>query len=319
MPYDFTGGVNRADMPHNHLPIDDPAHLDRRLGTSMGLNLGVTVVEVVGGVLSGSLGLLADAVHNLSDVAALGLAIVARRLGRRPASYRYTYGLKRTEVLAAMLNALVLTVITVFIVREAIARLLHPSPLQVNLMLPVAMLALLANLGSVLLLRGHDRHDLNVRGAFLHLMQDALSSLVVVIAALLVRTRIGPYVDPIAALLIGFGVACSAVSIVWQASRTLVEATPHGFDLETMVRDVERQFRLVRMHHVHVWEVGPGQTALTAHLSVPDMDVMQAETLAGEIRVFLAEHWRIEHATLEPEVNGCGSVATLGEWKMTSH
>ena len=145
-------------------------------------------------------------------------------MGRRPASYRYTYGLKRTEVLAAMLNALVLAVITVFIVREAIARLLHPSPLLANVMLPVAILALLANLGSVLLLRRHDRHDLNVRSAFLHLLQDTLSSLVVVIAALLVRTRIGPYVDPIAALLIGFGVARSAVSIVWQATGTLVEA-----------------------------------------------------------------------------------------------
>lgn len=306
-------------MPHIHVPMDDPRHLDRRLWLSMGLNLSVTAAEVVGGVLSGSLGLLADAVHNLSDVATLGLAIVARRLGRRPASYRDTYGLKQTEVLVAILNALVLAVITIFVAREAIARLLHPSPVQANVMLPVAMLALLANLGSVLLLRGHDRHDLNVRSAFLHLMQDALCSLAVVIAALLAHLRIGPYLDPLAALLVGIGIARSAVSIVWQATGTLVEAAPIGFDLETMVRDIERQFRPVRMHHVHVWEVGPGQTALTAHLSVPDMGVMQAETLAREIRAVLAERWRVEHATLEPEVNGCGSVATLGQWKTTLH
>ena len=306
-------------MPHIHVPLDDPKHIDRRLWLSMGLNLSMTVAEVVGGVLSGSLGLLADAVHNLSDVATLGLAIAARRLGRRPASYRYTYGLKRAEVLAAILNALVLAVITIFVTREAIARLLHPSPVQAKVMLPVAILALLANLGSVLLLRRHDKHDLNVRGAFLHLMQDALSSLVVVIAALLAHLRIGPYMDPLAALLIGVGIAHSAVSIVWQATGTLVEAVPIGFDLETMVRDIEQQFRPVRMHHVHVWEVGPGQTALTAHLSVPDMGVTQAETLAREIRAVLAQRWRIQHVTLEPEVNGCGSVATLGQWETTLH
>jgi cobalt-zinc-cadmium efflux system protein len=304
-------------MPHSHHNIKDNRSLDRRLWVSMGLNFIVTVVEIVGGVLSGSLGLLADAIHNLSDVAALGLAIVARVLGRRPATYRFTYGLKRTEVLAAVLNALVLGVITIFIGHEAIIRLLHPHSLSPRLMLPVALVAFVANLGSVFLLREHDGDDLNVRSAFLHLVQDALSSLVVVVAALFVHSRLGLYLDPIAALIIGLGVAWSAGSIIWQATGTLIEATPGGFDLEEMVWGVEQQFDPVRMHHVHVWEIGPGQTALTAHLAVPEMGVMQAESLASEIRTFLAEHWHIQHATLEPEVNGCGSVATLGEWKTT--
>jgi cobalt-zinc-cadmium efflux system protein len=306
-------------MLHRHDNNRETISLDRRLWISMGLNLGITAVEVIGGLLSGSLGLLADAVHNLSDVAALGLAIAARGLGRRPATYRYTYGLKRVEILAAAINALVLGVITIFIAHEAITRLLHPLSLSPRLMLPVALVALLANLGSVLLLRDHEGEDLNVRSAFLHLVQDALSSLVVVVAALLAQSRFGPYMDPIAALLIGLGVAWSAISIIRQAIGTLVEATPAGFKLDKMVEAVERQFYPARMHHVHVWEVGPGQTALTAHLSVPEMGVMEAEILASEIRAFLAEHWRIQHVTLEPEVSGCGSLATLGEWKTTEH
>jgi cobalt-zinc-cadmium efflux system protein len=285
----------------------------------MGLNLTVTVVEIIGGVLSGSLGLLADAVHNLSDVVALGLAIVARTLGRRPATHRFTYGLKRSEVLAAVLNALVLGVITIFIAHEALTRLLHPVALSSRVMLPVALVALFANLGSVFLLRRHDGADLNVRSAFLHLMQDALSSLVVVVAALLARSRFGPYLDPIAALVIGLGVSWSAGSIIWQATGTLIEAAPDGFDLEKMVREVEQEFVPVRVHHVHVWEVGPGQTALTAHLTVPEMGVMRAEVIASEIRKFLQEHWQIQHATLEPEVNGCGNEDMLGMWNVSSH
>lgn len=306
-------------MPHTHHHIQARNSLDRRLWISMGLNLTVTIAEIIGGVLSGSLGLLADAVHNLSDVAALGLAIAARALGRRPATHRFTYGLKRTEILAAVLNALVLGVITIFIAREAITRLLHPLRVPSSVMLPVALVALLANLGSVFLLHEHGEDDLNVRSAFLHLLQDALSSLVVVVAALLAQTRSGPYLDPIAALLIGIGVAWSAASIIWQATGTLVEATPAGFELERMVQEVEQEFAPVRIHHVHVWEVGPGQTALTAHLSVPEMGVVEAEILAKDIRTFLEEHWRIQHATLEPEVNGCGKADTLGQWKTISH
>jgi cobalt-zinc-cadmium efflux system protein len=233
-------------MTYTHHHTEDRQSLNRRLWISLGLNLTVTVVEIIGGVLSGSLGLLADAVHNLSDVAALGLAIVARALGRRPATHRFTYGLKRAEVLAAVLNALVLGVITIFIAHEAITRLLHPVSLSSRVMLPVALVALLANLGSVFLLREHDRDDLNVRSAFLHLVQDSLSSLIVVVAALFAHSRFGLYLDPIAALVIGLGVAWSAASIIWQATGTLIEATPGGFDLEKMVLGVAQQFAPVR-------------------------------------------------------------------------
>jgi len=290
------------------------ASLDRRLWASAALNAAITAAELVGGLASGSLALLADAAHNLSDVTALVLAIVARRLGRRPPTPRHTYGLKRVEVLAALANALTLLVITFFIGREALHRLLRPSPVAGGTMLAVALVAVVANAGSVALLHRHERADLNVRAAFLHLLQDTLASLAVVLAALFASTRFGPWLDPVAALAVGLVVLHSAASIVWESLGFLVEAAPPDLDLEELDRGVRERFAPAGLHHIHVWQVGPGERVLTAHLVVAeDASVVAAEALANGVRAYLKSEWAITHATLEPEVNGCGSEALLGD------
>jgi cobalt-zinc-cadmium efflux system protein len=294
------GGAHRHDV------------MDRRLLWSALLNTAITAAEVVGGVLSGSLALLADALHNLSDVVALVLALVARRLGRRPPSASHTYGLKRVEVLSALLNAIVLLVITAFIAREALVRLMKPAPVRSGLMLAVALVALAANLVSVFLLRSHEREDLNVKSAFLHLLQDALASLAVVLAALFAGTAVGPYLDPVASLVVGFAVLRSALSIVMESVGMLVEAVPRGLDLRELVASTDAAFSPARLHHVHVWEVGPGQRVLTAHLSVPDMSLKACEGLLGRVREFLHDRWAIQHATLEAELNGCSQLERCG-------
>ena len=209
-------------MTHHHREIE-AGNLDRRLWASAALNLGITLVEIVGGLWAGSLALLADAAHNLADVGALGLAIFARRLGRRAPTPRHTYGLKRAEVVAALLNAAVLIAISALIGREAVARLFHPEPVRSSVMLVAAAAAFLANVASVLLPRTHGAEDINVRSAFLHLAQDALASLAVVVAALFARTAAGRYVDPAVAILIGVVVLRSAISIVSESLHTLLE------------------------------------------------------------------------------------------------
>jgi len=278
----------------------------------VGLNVLIAGVEIAGGLAAGSLALLSDALHNLGDVGALALAIVARRLGRRPPSLRHTYGLRRTEALSALANAVVLLAMTVLIGREALIRLAHPQAVNRNLMLSVALVAVFANLAAVLLLKKHSREDLNVKSAFLHLLQDSLASLAVVAAALFAATPIGPYLDPVASLVVGFAVLYGAVGIVWETLGTLVEGTPKGLDLEDLVRSVEERFSPARMHHVHVWEVGPGDRVLTAHVTVQDMTVSASEELFCRIREFLGSTWRIGHTTLEPEVNGCSAPAACG-------
>jgi cobalt-zinc-cadmium efflux system protein len=301
-------------MTHHHHEAES-GNLDRRLWASAALNLGITLVELIGGLWAGSLALLADAAHNLTDVGALGLAIFARRLGRRAPTPRHTYGLKRAEVVAALINAAALIAISALIGREAVSRLLHPAPVHGSVMLVAAVVAFAGNVASVLLLRAHSTEDINVRSAFLHLAQDALASLAVVVAALFARTAAGRYVDPAAAILIGIVVLRSAISIVWESLHTLLEAAPAGVDVEQLAGEVARRFTGVRLHHVHVWEVGPGQRVLTAHMKVGAATLLEAEAIAAEVRGFLHQEWDITHTTLEAEANGCGRDELLGEWK----
>ncbi len=299
---------------HGHEVPTDSA-MDGRLWASLGLNILITAAEVIGGLMAGSLALLSDAAHNLSDVAALGLALGARRLGRRPPTPRHTYGLKRAEVIAALTNAVTLVAITALIAREAIVRLQHPALVNQGLMLAVALVALAANVWSVWLLRRHDEADVNVRSAFLHLAQDALASLAVVVAALLAHTRVGPYVDPAAALLVGATVLRGALSLVWETIGTLLESSPTGVDVEVLAARVAERFAPVRLHHVHIWEIAPGQRLLTAHVDLGgEMDGRSIETLFGHIKRVLEDEWDVTHATLEPEVAGCGDGNLLGRW-----
>jgi len=304
-------------MSHNHesTGIGDGA-MDRRLLATAVLNVAITVAEFLGGILSGSLALLSDAAHNLSDVVAVVLALWARRLGRRPPTFRYTYGFKRVEVMAALVNAVVLVAVTALIAREAVLRLLHPEPVEQGLMLAVALVALAANAGSVLLLRRHDTDDVNVRSAFLHMAQDAVGSLAVVVAALFARTAAGSYVDAIAALLVGFVVLRSALSLAWETLSTILEGVPGGLDIADLADRVNRTYAPVRMHHVHVWQIGPSQRLLTAHVYLGrEMAGRDIEMLLSQIRMFLQEQWKISHATLEPEVAGCEQAGLLGRWE----
>lgn len=294
------------DHTHDHTqtPSKDGS-LNRKLVFSIALNALIVVVEVIGGILSGSLSLLSDAMHNLSDVAALTLALVARLVGRRPPSLSHTYGLGRMEVLAALANSATLLVVSTLICRSAVLRLLHPEPVNGGLMLVVAVIGLLANLFSMLLLKGHDHSDVNMRGAFLHLMQDTLSSVVVVLAALFASWRFGPYLDPIASILLILLILRSSWGLLRDTTRILLEGTPPGLDLEALQRDIHEQFTVRDLHHVHVWELRSGYRLLTAHVRLGEMPLCDAEDLLSKIRTHLAHHWGVKHATLEPEINGC--------------
>lgn len=301
--------VHQGRVPEN-------GAMDLRLLLSALLNTAITAAEFLAGWLSGSLALLSDAAHNLGDVAAVAVALWARRFGRRPPTARHTYGFKRAEVLAALANAVVLIGITVLIGREAVGRLLRPEPVERGLMLVAAAVALAANLGSVWLLRRHGKDDVNVRSAFLHMAQDALASLAVVVAALLASTPLGLYADPAAALLVGLFVLRSALSLVWETVTTLMEAAPVDALPETIAGEVARAFPGTTLHHVHVWQNGPGQRLLTAHVVLgEDLPASAAEALCRRIRSHLHAQWAITHATLEPEVQGCGCPEILGRWE----
>jgi cobalt-zinc-cadmium efflux system protein len=313
--------IRRGSPPistHSHDHSGRGQSLDARLWLGVGLNVLITAVEVIGGLASGSLALLSDALHNASDVAALLLAIGARALGRKAPTGHFSYGFRRIEVFAALVNAAVLVGLAVLVGREAIDRLRHPGAVDGRTMLVVALVAFAANVAAVFLLRRHEAHDLNVRSAFLHLLQDALASLLVVGTALLAGTRLGPWLDPAASLLIGIAVVVSAGRLIWESVRILIEAAPSGLDIEALTRGLDAAFAPTRFHHLHAWTVGPGEVALTAHVRLDCRTLGEVERQLAEIRRFLAERWDIHHATLEPEWEHCSGEGAPETWKAKS-
>lgn len=285
-------------MTRNHIQRG----LDRRLIVAIALNSMTVAAEIVGGVLSGSLALLSDALHNFTDVAALILALAARLLARRRPSARHTFGFHRMEVIAAFVNGAALLVVATLVVRAAVLRLWHPEPIQRDIMLAVALTGLFANLLSVLLLHRHDENDLNVRAAFLHLAQDTLSSLIVVGAAFVAHTGWGQYVDPLASLLVISLIVVGTYHLVRRALHILMQGTPPGLPIEELREDVVARFGLTDMRHIHVWELGTGYHVLTAHLVVGRDGLLETLQKLPEIRDYLRHEWHIEHATLEVEV-----------------
>jgi len=287
--------------------------LEARLIGAIVLNALIVVAEIAGGLVSGSLALLSDAIHNLSDVAALIIAFVARRLGRRPPSSRHTYGLGRVEVMAALFNSATILVMGTLIIRSAMNRLLHPTPVLGSVMLAVAVVGLAANLFSVMLLKGHSHGDLNMQAAVLHLFQDTMSSVAVVVAALLSGWRYGLYLDPIVSILVVALVLFSGWRLLRDAIRVLLEGTPVGLDLEVLRQDVHQLVPGCDLHHIHVWELRPDQRMLTAHLRLPNDGLLsKQETVLQQVRDRLQTRWAISHSTLEPEIVGCGENNLLG-------
>ncbi len=299
-------------MGHDHGHGERGDTLNRNLLISIVLNGIIVVAEIIGGLLSGSLSLLSNAMHNMSDVAALMIAWIARRIGQRGPTPSYTYGMKRAEVIAAMINAVVLLIVVSLIIREAVGRFFSPETIQGSLMLIVAVIGLFANLFSVFLLKSHVHGDLNMRSAFLHLAQDTASSVVVVVVALFATGRYGPYLDAAASILVALAVLFSGWRVLKETFLILMEATPAGIDVEELKRDMEQTFEGIDFHHIHVWTVGSGQKVLSAHVLLPDLSLSECENVLGRIRRRLSEKWGINHVTLEPEVTGCGSNDTLG-------
>jgi cobalt-zinc-cadmium efflux system protein len=300
---------------HHDSHAGDRNGLDKRLWASALLNGAITVAELIGGLFSGSLALLSDAAHNLSDVVAVVLVLWSRRMGRHPPTPRHTYGLKRVEVLAALINAITLVAVTVLIAREAILHLLHPEPVVRGIMLAVALVAFFANLGSVLLLRDHEHRDVNVRAAFLHMLQDSIASLAVVVAALLARTAVGAYVDAVAALVVALLVLRSALSLGWETVSTILEGAPADVNIAEVAERVAESFAPAKLHHIHVWEIGPNQRLLTAHLLLgAELGGCEIEALLVKVKAFLNERWAIDHATIEPEITCCKESGLLGQW-----
>jgi cobalt-zinc-cadmium efflux system protein len=282
--------------PHVHaLP---PRGGARRLALTLGLSAAYLLVEVVGGVVSGSLALLADAGHMLSDVAALALSLVAMRIALRPPTPSRTYGYHRAEILAALANGAALVAIAALIVREAVERFSHPSDVRAGLMLAVATGGLVVNLASLVLLH-HDRDaSLNLRGAWLHVLTDALGSVQAMAAGALIAWFGWRWADPLASLLIALLVAYSAYGLVRESIGVLMEGVPKGLNVDAMGRAIRGVDGVTGVHDLHVWTITSGFVSLSAHVHVAPGREM---TALPAVRAMLAERYGITHSTIQIE------------------
>ena len=277
---------------------------ERRLLLAMWLTGGFMLVEVLGGLYAGSLALLADAGHMLTDTAALGFAYIAFRVARRPPDSRRSYGYHRFPVLAAFVNGVTLVGIVAWIAVEAASRLREPVEILDGPMLAVAVLGLIVNLGAFRILHGGDQGNLNLRGALLHVLGDILGSVAAITAAVVIMSTGWTPIDPLLSLLVAALILRSGVSLLRQSGHVLMEGSPDDFDEDTVRAALVSAVPGVDdVHHVHIWSLSPGIPLMTLHAHV--RDEVDNERVLREILTCLRECFGVEHATVQLENGRC--------------
>ena len=282
---------------HGHHDHHGGATSTRKLAYVLGLTAGFTVVEAIGGLLTGSLALLADAGHMLSDAASLALALFAAWLSGRAATPERTFGFKRAEVLAALLNGLALVGISLWILIEAYRRLSDPPEVLGGWMLAVAALGLLVNVAAAAILLGGHEENINVAAAFRHVLADLLGSVGAVVAAVIILATGWRYADPAVSVVIALLVLVSSWSILREAIRILLEATPRGVDAATVGAAMAARPGVVEVHDLHIWTITSGFPALAAHVLVSPGDDCHARR--RELEAMLHDSYGIHHTTLQ--------------------
>ena len=301
---DATQNPTTRGPSHNH---SHRSASRRSLSISLALIMVYMVVEVVGGVISGSLALLADAGHMLTDAAAIGLALLAIWVSGRPASIEQTFGFHRTEILAAMLNALSLWFIAALIFFEASRRFGDSLDINGGLMLVVGAIGLLVNLTAAWVLHRSSKESLNVEGAFLHVVADLLGSVAVVAAGVLVLSFGWDIADPIFGIVIGVLILASSFRLLWKVVHVLMEGTPTHLDLHQLCQRLEELEGVTGVHDIHAWSITTGYDALSAHVTADASVMDDPNPVLQRLRDIASSEFGIGHVTiqLEDSMDGC--------------
>lgn len=287
--------------------------MSARLAWAFGISAAIFVLELVGGLISGSLALLSDAGHLLADVLALGLSLFALRLAARPANAKATFGYHRVGILVALINGTTLAVMAALIFREAYQRFFAPPEIKTTELLAIASVGLAANLAMAFLLRRDRRQSLNIKSAWLHVLGDGLASLGVLASGVVILFTGWNYVDPLISVLIGGLIIIGGLRVLREAGSVLLELPPRGLDLEEVVHAMESVPGVRDVHDLHVWAITPQLVALAAHVRVED----QSLATGGEVCAALEERLRklgISHTTLQLECHGCSEGRTFCCW-----
>ncbi len=284
---------------HHHHGLVSAKGGDKRLIVAISVNVLLTVAQIIGGVFSGSLALIADAIHNLSDAAALAIALIARRIARIPADQEHTFGHGRAELIGAVFNLSWLIFIGLFLIVEAIKRLLDPQPVEGWTVVILASIALVVDIATVMLTYSMAKHSMNMRAAFIHNLSDALASLGVIIGGVLILTFGWLFIDAIVTLAIAGYILAHAGMEIPKAIHILMQGVPKDLEIADVTKELEQVEKVIDIHHVHIWHIDEHRRSFEGHIVVDSPAEMEPVKLA--LRKRLADNFDITHSTLEFE------------------
>jgi cobalt-zinc-cadmium efflux system protein len=290
-------------LDHHH---DKTTVSGGRLLAATVLNLVISIAEIAGGILSNSLSLISDAMHNLTDGLAIFIAWIANKISQRPSNLKRTFGYKRIEILAAMLNAAVLVAVSFWLFYEAIGRIINPEPVEGGLMMLIASIGLLANLAAVIILRSDSKKNINVKAAYLHLLGDTLTSVAVIAGGIIIYYFKIYWLDPVITIIIGLYILKETWSIIKEANDILMQGVPAGIDLEIIRTDLEQLPEIANIHHVHLWNLDDQVIHFECHVELKaDFRLSETGKIQNRIEVLLHEKFRISHVTIQFEFDRC--------------
>jgi cobalt-zinc-cadmium efflux system protein len=284
--------------------IHDTKNNDGAIKFGLVLNTAFTIVEFTFGILTGSLALIADAAHNLTDTFTLTVSFVANRLARREANDSKTFGYGRATILAALLNATVMLSVAAFIVFEAIQRLGNPQPIEGGVVAVVAFIGILVN-GSIAYVLSKNRKDLNMRSAFIDMAFDALSSLGAVIAGLVIWLTGITWIDSAIGLIIAALLVYNTLKILREAVQILLEGTPKDVDIAMITKAIANTEKVLVVDDMHIWTIRSGYNALSCHIAIDEADLADSRTIVELVKARLRDEYDIQHATIEVELEDC--------------
>lgn len=288
---------------HQHENIDSSSK--GRLLLTMVLNFLITIAELIGGIISGSLSLISDALHNFSDGISIIVSYIAIKIAAVPKNDKYTFGYKRAEIFAAFINTSVLLVISIFLIEEAIVKFFHPEQIEGNIIIIVASIGLAANIIGTLLLKKGSEGSINIRSSYLHLLSDAFSSLAVIIGGLLIWVWDIYWVDPLLTILISIYIIIEGFSILKKSIDIFMMRAPNDFDIQEISNNIRQINGIVGVHHLHYWMLNDEQKHFEAHIEVNDRKQSELDDLRGNIIEMLHHKYDIEHTTLQFEFIKC--------------
>jgi cobalt-zinc-cadmium efflux system protein len=277
---------------------------DQKLFFTIILNIIITVAQVIGGIVSGSLSLLSDALHNFSDVISLVISFIASKLSKRKASINRTFGYKRAEILAAFINASTLVIVAVLLIIEAVKRFQNPQEIESNIVIWLSLLAIIANGFSVLLIKKDSKNNLNLKSAYLHLFTDMMASVAVLIGGLLMHYYQLFWIDSVLTFLIAIYLIWVGYDLLKKSTKILMLFTPDQVNIKEILRVVHKIPKVNKLHHVHVWYLNDDELHLEAHLDLKEnVSISEFDMILNKIERVLHNKFQINHITIQPEFN----------------